>query len=63
MGPEGRGTLCNACGLRYRKKLKAESARGTNAKIPMSMLLNAVKEEESKEETSNEKPEEDSKEE
>ncbi len=52
MGPEGRGTLCNACGLRYRKKLKAESQRQQAAagqgqgqlqasKIPLSMLLNS----------------------
>lgn len=45
MGPEGRGTLCNACGLRYRKKLKAESQQGQGhlqtSKIPLSMLLNS----------------------
>jgi hypothetical protein len=42
MGPEGRGTLCNACGLRYRKKLKSELQRRGDAKIPMSALLNTA---------------------
>jgi hypothetical protein len=48
MGPEGRGTLCNACGLRYRKKLKAERASDESMAIPknpshnsLSMLLNS----------------------
>lgn len=43
MGPEGRGTLCNACGLRYRKKLLMDGQKDPNAKITMSMLLNATK--------------------
>ncbi|ELR20735.1 GATA zinc finger domain containing protein [Acanthamoeba castellanii str. Neff] len=44
MGPEGRGTLCNACGLRYRKKLKASlppKAAASSAPNPISLLLNS----------------------
>jgi hypothetical protein len=49
MGPEGRGTLCNACGLRYRKKLKANqppkakaaSSSSSSAPNPISLLLNS----------------------
>ena len=46
MGPEGRGTLCNACGLRYRKKLKANQppkakAASSSAPNPISLLLNS----------------------
>jgi len=43
MGPEGRGTLCNACGLRYRKKLLLDGQKDSTSKISMSMLLNGVK--------------------
>ena len=39
MGPEGRGTLCNACGLRYRKKLKVSLP--PKAANSISLLLNS----------------------
>ncbi len=48
MGPEGRGTFCNACGLRYRKKLKANqppkaktTSSSSSAPNPSSLLLNS----------------------
>jgi hypothetical protein len=39
-GPLGKGTLCNACGLRYRTKQKEQNMRGQGGNVPMSLLLN-----------------------
>jgi hypothetical protein len=41
-GPLGKGTLCNACGLRYRSKLREQKKHDTSGSIPMSLLLNPV---------------------
>jgi len=40
-GPLGRGTLCNACGLRYQSKLrKNRKEPAPGGRIPISLLLN-----------------------
>ncbi|ELR17752.1 GATA zinc finger domain containing protein [Acanthamoeba castellanii str. Neff] len=39
-GPLGKGTLCNACGLRYRSKQREQTSRGQSGNVPVSLLLN-----------------------
>lgn len=38
-GPDGKGTLCNACGLRYRKFVRAEEKRGVVIAFPAMPAL------------------------